>query len=64
MVTLHKTVAQLGITVGAQVVDGEDFAFHAEQGNVLPLGGDGNARAFKQIGLGGHVNPVRHSQIG
>ena len=54
---LDEAIAQLGVAVVAQVVDGEDFAFHTEEGNVLAFGGHGNARAFKQVGLGGHVNP-------
>jgi hypothetical protein len=63
MVALHKAIAQFGVAVTAQVVDGEHFAFYAEQGNVLPFGGHGDACAFKQIGLGGHINPWSHGFI-
>jgi hypothetical protein len=63
-----KAVTQLGVAVGAQVVDGKDFALHAEQGNVLPLGRHCNACAFKQVGLRGHVGPYgllkAHGQMG
>jgi hypothetical protein len=30
----------------------------------MSFGGNGNAGTFKQIGLGGHVNPVAHGQMG
>ena len=60
VVAFNKAVAELGVAVGAQVVDGEDFTFHAEQGNVLSFGRDSDACAFKQIGLGGYVGPVAH----
>ena len=62
--TFDEAIAQLGAAVGAQVVDGKHLTVHVEQGNVLPLRGDGDACAFKQISLGGHVGPVAHSQIG
>jgi hypothetical protein len=47
--------------MAAVVVDGKNTIVNFENGDVLVLRCDGNASAFKQIGLGGHVNPVAHS---
>jgi hypothetical protein len=60
VVALHEAITQLGVAMGAQVVNGKHFTVNAKEGNVLALGSHGDACAFKQIGLGGHVSPVAH----
>ena len=62
--SFYKTIAEFGVAVAAQVVDGVNAILELEDGNVLALRCHGHARAFKQIGLGGHVNPVVHDQMG
>ena len=62
--TVHKTVAQLGIAVAAEVVNRINAIFKLEDSNVVALGRDSYACAFKQVGLGGHIGPVAHVQIG
>jgi hypothetical protein len=64
MVALDKTLAQPGVAVGAQVVDGKHLALDAEQGKVQPMGSHGYARTFKQIGLGRHIGPFVHDHTG
>ena len=56
--SLDEAIAELCVAVGAEVVDGKHLAVHAEQRNVLALWRHGDARTFKQIGLGGHVGPL------
>jgi hypothetical protein len=64
LVALHKAITQFGVAMAAQVVDGVNAIFEFEDRNVLPFGGHSDACAFKQIGLGGHVNPLGHDQMG
>jgi hypothetical protein len=47
LVALYKAVAQLGMAVGADVVDGIHALFELEERNVVALGADRNASALK-----------------
>ncbi len=46
-----------------QVVVGKHLGVNAEQGDVVPDRLRSNARAFKQICLGGHVSPSSHASV-
>ena len=60
VVAFHKTITKFGVAMAAQIVDGVHAIFKFENSNVLAFWGNSDACAFKQIGLGGHVNPLGH----
>jgi hypothetical protein len=44
MVASDEAIAELGVALGAQVVDGVNAIFEFEERNVLPLGRSANLR--------------------
>jgi hypothetical protein len=63
VVAFDKAITQFGIAMAAQIVDGVNTIFEFEDSDVLAFGGHSDACAFKQIGLGGYVNPFAHSGL-
>jgi hypothetical protein len=61
---IDESVTESGIAMAAYVVDGVDAIDELEHSDVMALGGDSYASTFKQIGLGGHVGPRAHGQMG
>ena len=51
MVAVDSAIAELGVAVGTQVVDGVNAVFAFDEGNFMPRVRHGDACAFKQISL-------------
>jgi hypothetical protein len=49
------------MAMGANIVNSVNAFFHLKDGDIVTFRRDGYACTFKQIGLGGHVNPIVHS---
>jgi hypothetical protein len=49
--TVHETIAEFGIAMATNIVNGINAIFKLEDGNVMTLGCDSNTCAFKQLGL-------------
>jgi hypothetical protein len=60
VVAFHKTLAQFGVAMATHIVDSENTIVYFKNGNVLVLWCDRNPCTFKQICLGGNVNPLAH----
>ena len=62
--SIDKALAQLGMAMCAQVVDGVNAIFELEDGNVMAPRFHRDACALKNIGLCAYVGPVCHGQMG
>jgi hypothetical protein len=60
IVALHKTIAQIGAAMAADVVDGKNTIVYFKNSNVLVLWRNRNTSAFKQICLCGNIGPLTH----
>ncbi len=60
VIAFHKTITKFGVAMASVVVDGKYALVYLENSDVVILRRDSNARAFKQVGLCGHVKPVAH----